>query len=152
MMVTQDVPIQPLPIDQFRSFKEPSLPNPDIVIMLPQLKAMRNVIERLKDLDTILTIEANMGGEMILKIQTDMVSIATFYKNLDHPQLDGRITNEGPEVISSAKVDIKKFWKALYSYQVDPTHVICCIVKGTALVLHALLDDLFITYYIPVVA
>jgi len=152
LMLTQEVPIQPLSADQMNAFIEPILPDPDIVIMMPPLKAMRNVIERMKDLDSTLTIQANMGGEMTLKVQTDMVSIATFYRNLEHPQLEGRTKSEGPDTMASAKVDVKKFWRALYSYQVAPTNVICCIVEKTALVLHALLDDLFITYYIPMLA
>jgi hypothetical protein len=49
------------------------------------------------------------------------------------------------------KVDIKKFARFLYSYQVGPTNVICCIVEGRAVVLHVLLDDLYLTYYIPVI-
>jgi len=152
MMLTQDVPIQPLSPDQMNTFIEPTLPDPDIVIMMPSLKAMRNIVERMKDLDSTLTLQANMGGEMTLKVQTDMVSIATFYRNLEHPQLEGRTRVDNTETKATVKVDVKKFWRALYSYQVQPTNVICCIVEDTALVLHALLDDLFITYYIPVLA
>jgi len=73
-------------------------------------------------------------------------------------------------------VDIKKFNRFLYSYQVSPTNVILCIIENTALVLHVLLEvraplhhlfctvppatqlneptplqDLYLTYYIPVV-
>lgn len=55
-----------------------------------------------------------------------------------------------PDQSASVKVDIKKFVKFLYSYQVSPQNVICCIVENQALVLHVLLDDLFLTYYIPV--
>jgi hypothetical protein len=38
------------------------------------------------------------------------------------------------------KVDIKKFNRFLYSYQVSPTNVILCIIENTALVLHVLLE------------
>jgi len=108
MMLTQDVPIQPLSTEQMKAFIEPTLPDPDIAIMMPTLKNMRHVIERMKDLDSMLTIQANMGGEMTLKVQTDMVSIATFYRNLEHPQLEGRTRNDSPDTMASAKVDVKK--------------------------------------------
>jgi hypothetical protein len=39
-------------------------------------------------------------------------------------------------------VDIKKFNRFLYSYQVSPTNVILCIIENTALVLHVLLEVL----------
>jgi len=148
MMLTQEIPIQFLYPEQMRALKEPTLPDPNIVIMMPNLQDMRNVIERMKDLDSSLTIQANMRGELTLKVLTDAVAIVTLYRNLVHPQVVGlEIT---PETIASAKVDIKKFWSALYSYHVAPLHAICCIVDGTKLVLHVLLDDLYITYYIPI--
>ena len=37
-------------------------------------------------------------------------------------------------------MDIKKFNRFLYSYQVSPTNVILCIIENTALVLHVLLE------------
>jgi len=151
VMLTQDVPIQPLSAEQMNTFLEPELPTPDIIIMMPALKAMKNVIKRMKNLNKTLIIRANMNGELTLKVQTELVSIATFYRNLEHPQIDGSTRNEGPDTIASVQVDVTKFWKALYSYQVSPSHVICCIIQDVALVLHALLDDFFITYYIPII-
>jgi len=151
MKLTQDVPILPMSPEQMSNFIEPELPNPDIIIMMPPLKAMKNVIKRMKDLHKTLMIRANMNGELTLKVQTELVSIATFYRHLEHPQIDGGTRNEGPDTIASVQVDVTKFWKALYSYQVSPSHVICCIIEEVALVLHALLDDFFITYYIPII-
>jgi len=150
-MVTQDVPIQPLSPEQMNTFIEPELPTPDIIIMMPKLKDMKNVIKRMKNLNKNLTIRANMNGELTLMVRTELVSITTFYRNLEHPQIEGGTRNEGPDTVAAVQVDVKKFWKALYSYQVSPTHVICCIIQDVALVLHALLDDFFITYYIPII-
>jgi len=150
VMLTQDVPIQPLSAEQMNTFLEPELPTPDIFIMMPALKNMKNVIKRMKNLNKTLIIRANMNGELTLKVETELVKITTFYRNLEHPQIDG-IRNEGPDTIASVQVDVTKFWKALYSYQVSPSSVICCIIQDVALVLHALLDDFFITYYIPII-
>jgi len=106
----------------------------------------------MKNLNKTLMIRANMNGELTLKVQTELVSIATFYRHLEHPQIDVGLRNEGSDTIASVQVDVTKFWKALYSYQVSPSHVICCIIQDVALVLHALLDDFFITYYIPIIS
>jgi hypothetical protein len=54
-----------------------------------------------------------------------------------------------PERRATVKVDIKKFHKFLYSSLVAPQSVVCCIGSKMNLVLHVLLNDLFITYYIP---
>jgi HUS1 checkpoint protein len=153
MSILQDVPVNVLSPAQIASFVEPLLPDPEVYIMMPPLKLLRNVVDRMKNIDDYLTVQANMAGEFTLKVETDMVSIATFYRNLDHPHIEGRDPPRvNPDQAAAVKVDIKKFSRFLYSSQVSPQNVICCIVKGQALVLHVLLDDLFITYYIPVLA
>lgn len=55
--------------------------------MMPPLKLLRNVIDRMKNIHDYFIITANMAGELTLKVETDMVSVATFYTNLDHPQI-----------------------------------------------------------------
>lgn len=58
--------------------------------MMPPLKLLRNVIDRMKNIHDYFIITANMAGELTLKVETDMVSVATFYTNLDHPQIGTR--------------------------------------------------------------
>jgi HUS1 checkpoint protein len=151
MTVNHDIPINLLGPLQVAAFVEPTLPDPEVYIMMPPLKLLRSVVDHMKNLDDYLTMQANMAGELTLKVETDMVSVATFYRNLEHPHIEGRSPpRHNPDQSASVKVDIKKFVKFLYSYQVSPQNVICCIVENQALVLHVLLDDLFLTYYIPV--
>jgi HUS1 checkpoint protein len=87
MSILQDVPVNMLSPSQVASFVEPLLPDPEVYIMMPPLKLLRNVVDRMKNIDDYLTIQANMAGEFTLKVETDMVSIATFYRNLDHPHI-----------------------------------------------------------------
>eukprot|EP01126_Amoeba_proteus_P041046 TRINITY_DN4404_c0_g1_i6.p1 TRINITY_DN4404_c0_g1~~TRINITY_DN4404_c0_g1_i6.p1 ORF type:complete len:155 (-),score=28.98 TRINITY_DN4404_c0_g1_i6:145-609(-) len=151
MIISQDIPIQIISPSQLAAFTEPALPEPEVCIMMPPLKGLKNVIERMKNVDDFLIIQANMAGELTFKVQTDLVSIATFYRKLNHPHIEGKDPPKvNPDKSATVKVDIKKFSRFMYSYQVHPHNVICCIVEETALVLHVLLDDLFITYYIPV--
>jgi len=153
MQVVQDIPIQLLSAAQLSALNEPTLPDPEVYIMMPPLKSLRNVVDRMKNIDQYLTIQANMAGELTLKVETEAVSIATFYRQLEHPHIEGKSPPRiDKEQTASVKVDIKKFSRFLYSYQVAPSNVICCIVASMAMVLHVLLDDLFITYYIPVLA
>eukprot|EP01127_Copromyxa_protea_P018921 TRINITY_DN6046_c0_g1_i2.p1 TRINITY_DN6046_c0_g1~~TRINITY_DN6046_c0_g1_i2.p1 ORF type:complete len:273 (-),score=30.40 TRINITY_DN6046_c0_g1_i2:23-841(-) len=153
MTITQEIPIQIISPAQLAAFTEPTLPDPEVYIMMPGLKSLRSVIERMKNIDDFLVIQANMAGELTFKVQTEVVSIATFYRKLDHPHIEGRDPPKAnPDQTARVKVDIKKFARFMYSYQVQPQNVICCIVEDTALVLHVLLDDLFITYYIPVLS
>jgi len=148
--IIQDVPIIPLSPPQLAQYTEPRLPDPEVHIIMPPLKLLRHVIEKMKNVCDYLSIYANMAGDLTLKVSTDMVTIATCYKGLDHPQMEGRSPpRRNPDQKAEVKVEIKKFARFLYSYQVQATNVICCIVEGRAVVLHVLLDDLYLTYYIP---
>ncbi len=55
--------------------------------MMPPLKLLRHVIDKMKNVSDYLSIFANMAGELMFKVETDMVTIATMYKNLEHPQI-----------------------------------------------------------------
>jgi len=151
MTIIQDVPIVLLSAQQLAQYTEPQLPDPEVHIMMPPLKLLRHVIDKMKNVSDFVSIEANMAGKMTFKVETEMVTIHTNYENLEHPQIEGRSPPRvNPDQKAEVKVDIKKFAKFLYSYQVGPTNVICCIVEGRAIVLHVLLDDLYLTYYVPV--
>mmetsp|Transcript_24142 Transcript_24142/g.33855 ORF Transcript_24142/g.33855 Transcript_24142/m.33855 type:complete len:277 (-) Transcript_24142:31-861(-) len=153
MTIVQDVPVVLLSQQQLAQYAEPQLPDPEVHILMPSLKLLRHVIEKMKNVCDHLTIFANMAGELKFKVETDMVTIQTSYSNLEHPQIEGKSPPRmNSEHKAEVKVDIKKFSKFLFSYQVTPLNVICCIVEGRAVVLHVLLDDLYITYYIPVLS
>jgi len=153
MTIIQDVPITLLSALHLAQYTEPHLPDPEVHIMMPPLRHLRNVIEKMKNVSEHLTIEANMAGQLTFRVDTELVNIITFYKNLEHPQIEGRSPpRQNPDVKAEVKVDIKKFHRFLFSYLVGPTNVICCIVETRAVVLHVLLEDIYLTYYIPVIS
>lgn len=66
--------------------------------MMPPLKLLRHVIDKMKNIADILCIEANMvicitflahvkNGELLFKVETETVTIQTKYSNLEHPQI-----------------------------------------------------------------
>jgi len=152
MTVKQDIPVKMLLANQMASKVEPNLPEPNVHILMPPLKILRNVIDRMKAITDYVHLSANMGGELTLRIQTEMVSIQTFFNHLEHPTVEGRSPPQhNPEQKASVKLDIKKFSRILFSDLIQPQNVICCIVETKAVIFHVLLDDLFMTFYIPVV-
>eukprot|EP01103_Thecamoeba_quadrilineata_P003734 TRINITY_DN13486_c0_g1_i1.p1 TRINITY_DN13486_c0_g1~~TRINITY_DN13486_c0_g1_i1.p1 ORF type:complete len:275 (-),score=36.09 TRINITY_DN13486_c0_g1_i1:6-830(-) len=151
MTIVQNVPITLLTAAQLAQLTEPHLTDPEVNILMPPLKLLKNAVERMKNISDCLIINANMAGQLTLRVETDLVSIATFFKNLQHPVLEGKSPpRPDPNQVAEVRVNIKKFSKFLYSHQVSPADVICCLVEGEALVTHVLLENLFITYYIPV--
>ena len=103
--VTQDVPVTVLTGSQIREITEPQVPAPDVraspfaylfirqkvdvrvqvQIFLPQLKQLASVVERMTRVSDRLLLAANMSGELTLKVDSDVVSIATFYTKLSTP-------------------------------------------------------------------
>uniref|UniRef100_A0A8C4T3B9 Uncharacterized protein n=1 Tax=Erpetoichthys calabaricus TaxID=27687 RepID=A0A8C4T3B9_ERPCA len=62
-----------------------------VSIYLPPLKTVKNVLDRMRNLCHGLlkfifkVLEANMNGEMNLKIDTDLVSVSTHFRDLGNP-------------------------------------------------------------------
>ncbi|XP_017289422.1 checkpoint protein HUS1 [Kryptolebias marmoratus] len=158
-VVTHDVPVDIIPKSLWHEFKEPSIPDFDVSIYLPPLKTLKNVVDRMKNLSNFLLIEANMNGEMKLKIQTDLVSVTTHFKDLGNPpwgedssQDGGPSHSRDPEDMAEARVDIRKLQQFLMGQQVNPSKAMCNLVHRNVVHLVVLHEDVSLQYFVPAVA
>ncbi|XP_057712046.1 checkpoint protein HUS1 isoform X2 [Corythoichthys intestinalis] len=153
-VVTHDVPVEVVPRRLWHEFQEPGVPDFDVSVYLPPLKIMKNVVDRMKNLSNFLVVEADASGQMTLKIETDLVSVTTYFKDLGNPQWDERDTRDGgdADVTAEARVDIRKLQQFLVGQQVNPSKAICNIVHQRVLHLILLHDDVSLQYFIPAVA
>ncbi len=88
--------------------QEPDVPAPEVKIRMPNLKGLRVVIDRMKQIDDSLSLSAtsagtpyffssphalcwahsirtecvDFAGDLCFQVQTDLATIKTFYKNL----------------------------------------------------------------------
>ncbi|KAJ5078454.1 checkpoint protein [Anaeramoeba ignava] len=149
MIVTHDVPVQVLTPQNLEQHPEPTLPEPEVKIMMPRLEVLQKVIEKMKNLSDFLIIEGDMGGNLKLKVETDVVTAETSFSNLDivhFQELESPQANEDIKAVS--KLDIKKFSRALLCSIIKPSDVACCFIRNSIVLLHVTLDELYITYYI----
>ncbi|XP_029935578.1 checkpoint protein HUS1 [Myripristis murdjan] len=158
-VVTHDVPVDVIPRRLWHEFKEPSMPDFDVSIYLPPLKTMKNVVDRMKNLSNFLVIEANLNGEMNLKIETDLVSVTTHFRDLGNPPWGGEGSQDGgrsqgrdPDSMAHARVDIRKLQQFLTGQQVNPSKAMCNIVHKRIVHLILLHEDASLQYFIPAVA
>ncbi|KAF7214242.1 transcript variant X2 [Nothobranchius furzeri] len=158
-VVTHDVPVEVVPRSLWHEFKEPSMPDFDVSIYLPPLKTMKNVVDRMKNLSNFLVMEANLSGEMNLKIETDLVSVTTHFKDLGNPSWGDAASQDGgasqsrdPEAMAEVRVDIRKLQQFLVGQQVNPSKAMCNIVHQSVVHLILLHDDVSLQYFIPAVA
>mmetsp|Transcript_11030 Transcript_11030/g.13623 ORF Transcript_11030/g.13623 Transcript_11030/m.13623 type:complete len:273 (-) Transcript_11030:22-840(-) len=148
--IVQEVPIQVISAAQLSNLKEPPLPNPEVYILMPQLKLVQRVVDRMKNVSATLKIEANMAGTLKLSVCNEATNISTLFHNLEHPQIEDTIPPRSADIQAEVSIDIKKFIGFLHTSLIRPANVILCICEERALVLHVLLDDLYMSYFLSV--
>uniref|UniRef100_A0A3B5L6B7 Checkpoint protein n=1 Tax=Xiphophorus couchianus TaxID=32473 RepID=A0A3B5L6B7_9TELE len=150
-VVTHDVPVDVIPRRLWQEFQEAGVPDFDVSVYLPPLKTMKSVVDRMKNLSNFLVMEANLNGDMNLKIQTDLVSVTTHFKDLGNPD-GGPSQSRDPEVMAEVTVDIRKLQQFLMGQQVNPSKALCNIVHQNVVHLVLLHEDVSLQYFIPAVA
>ncbi|KAK3106586.1 hypothetical protein FSP39_023108 [Pinctada imbricata] len=133
--VTHDIPVVVVPRRQWADFEEPELPQFDATIAMPQMKLLRNIVDKMKSLSNYMVLSANNSGEMKLMVETEMASVSTFFRDLPNPVRRERVPSSqssdlddnDPNRFSEARIDIRKFAQFLSGQQVNPSKVICII-------------------------
>ncbi|XP_043832541.1 checkpoint protein HUS1 isoform X2 [Dromiciops gliroides] len=125
-IVTHDIPVGVIPRKLWTDFREPTVPDFDI-------------------------IEANLKGEMNLKIETDLVCITTHFKDLGNPPWASEDASQDrdSESMAEARIDIKKLLQFLAGQQVNPTKALCNIVHNRIVHFILLHEDVSLQYFIP---
>ncbi|XP_066096346.1 checkpoint protein HUS1 isoform X2 [Saccopteryx bilineata] len=126
-MVTHDIPIKVIPRKLWKNLQEPTIPDSDVSIYLPLLKTMKSVVEKMKNISSHLIIQANLNGDLNLKIETELVCVTTHFKDLGNPPLASEDASQDrdPEQMAEVHVDIRKFLQLLAGQQVNPTRAVC---------------------------
>lgn len=107
---------------------------------------MRNIVERMRNMSTHLTLTADKSGTVILKIDADSATVSTHFQGMAVWQC----TQEQEDDKVSATMDIKKFLTFLAWDIVHPDGAKCNVLqdKMVNLFLHVA-DYLKINYFIP---
>jgi len=54
-------------------------------IYMPSLRVLRNIVDRMKNLSNFVRVSANNSGELKLCVETDLVTVSTYFHDLDRP-------------------------------------------------------------------
>lgn len=99
-IITQDVPVKVLAMQTVEGLHEPSTPEPDVHIYLPNLAQVKSISERFTKLATAtragssagagprLELSANMHGSFKIALRTDTLSISSVWTGLVNPELE----------------------------------------------------------------
>ncbi|XP_035584524.1 checkpoint protein HUS1-like [Zalophus californianus] len=147
-IVTYDIPVKVIPRKLWKDLQEPTVPVSDVSIYLPVLKTMKSIVEKMKNISNHLIIEANLSGELNLKIETEL---ATHFKDLGNPPSASEDASQDrdPEQMAEVHVDIQKLLQFLAGQQVNPTKAVCNIVSNKTVHFDLLHEDVSLQYFIP---
>ncbi|KAG8510579.1 LOW QUALITY PROTEIN: Checkpoint protein HUS1 [Galemys pyrenaicus] len=153
-IVTHDIPVKVIPRKLWKDLQEPTVPASEVSIYLPGLKMMKSVVEKMRNISSRLIIEANLNGELNLKIETELVCVSTHFKDLGNPPLasENASQDRNPEQMAEVHIDIKKLLQFLAGQQVNPTKAICNIVNNKIIHFDLLYEDVSLQYFIPAFA
>ncbi|XP_038427317.1 checkpoint protein HUS1 isoform X3 [Canis lupus familiaris] len=132
-VVTHDIPVKVIPRKLWKDLQEPTIPDSDVSIYLPALKTMKSIVEKMKNISNHLIMEANLSGELNLKIETELVCVTTHFKDLGNPPPASEDASQErpPEQMAEVHIDIRKLLQFLAGQQVNPTRAVCRHLKGS---------------------
>ncbi|XP_057587304.1 checkpoint protein HUS1 isoform X2 [Hippopotamus amphibius kiboko] len=147
-IVTHDIPVKVIPRKLWKDLQEPTVPDADVS------GAWRPVTHHILNDCKILNlqiIEANLNGELNLKIETELVCVTTHFKDLGNPPLasENASQDRNSEQMAEVRVDIRKLLQFLAGQQVNPTKATCNIVKNKIVHIDLLDEDVSLQYFIP---
>nr|XP_012216387.1 PREDICTED: checkpoint protein HUS1 isoform X2 [Linepithema humile] len=144
---THDVPVKLIPRKEWPEHKMPDISEFDISIEMPQLKRLRHIVDKIKNMSSQLIITANKRGELTLKIEMDSATVTTYFKNLQ--VLENR-QEEASDIC--ATVSIKKLAMFLNWDILLPDSVKCNILQEEMVKLTLDVGDYIkIHYFIPAI-
>ena len=99
-------------------------------IILPPLHKLRTIVDRLRPMSEILSIQASNNGRLHLSIHTDSVKLDTQWTNCTNPSAtnvidDDQETPDHPDKLFIVLVSIRSFLKFLNSHVVSTTTIAC---------------------------
>lgn len=149
------VPVRILRAEEWQHHLPPLVSTPDVQLEFQLDRPLRPVIERMKSISPYIYVEGSMQGQLVLRLDSDAVSIRTFYDKLI-PRTDEESSQAEP-ASCTLKIDSKKLlaalqWQSSMARGTVSSYIIC-LIENEMMVVHVCLapeDVGFFTYYVPV--
>ncbi|EGG13855.1 histone H1 [Cavenderia fasciculata] len=123
-VITQDLSVTVLNKTTLEELQEPMFSAP-VSIMLPPLKHLMGVMDRLKNISDDLVIEANNSGHLKFTVETHFGKVTTMYHTANPPTPNMEVNGK-----AIVKVDIRKFVKVIASHQLDADQAVMVLKEG----------------------
>jgi len=158
-VVTHDIPVSVLPRKVWSDYQEPALPSFDISVCLPEVKRLRHLLDRYRNLGAAVTVTASREplavagsglGRLAFRVTSDEGVFTTTYPDLQLPVYgSGGTPGDGDGAAASVRVDIRRLYQFLAGEQLQPKRAIANIVDQQALHMFFLHEELLVQYFLP---
>lgn len=152
--VAHDIPVRIVHKDDVAAHQPPDLPAPGVILELPKARIVKTVIDRLKSVGDrnkgearYVDVKLERSGRLSLKVVTDAAVIKTFFDDL---QLSDSTHPASQQESSLVRVDSRHLAQSLQCYTLAYDTISCCPIDDHALVIHALLAQGELSFYLPV--
>ncbi|XP_011156205.1 checkpoint protein HUS1 [Solenopsis invicta] len=144
-----DVPVKLIPRREWPEHKMPDVPRFDISVELPQLKYIRHILDRMKNMSNQLTVMANKCGTLIIKVEVDYATVSTHFKGLEvWENEEGQENDDISAIVSIKKLAMFLGWDILH-----PDSVKCHLLNEKMVKLTLDVGDhIKMHYFIPAIA
>ncbi|XP_028631510.1 checkpoint protein HUS1B [Grammomys surdaster] len=149
--MVHDLPVKVLPRRWWKEYIEPQVRGSDVSVYLPAMKTMKTMVERMANMGSHVLVEANLNGKMNLSVETDEVTIKSYFKNLGNPPNAVLCMShcKDSENMVQVRVDNRKLLQFFDGQQINPTMAVCNILRDTLLHLILVHEDISLQYFIP---
>ncbi|CAG9836753.1 unnamed protein product [Diabrotica balteata] len=134
--LVHDIPVEVISRKHWSDYEEPRFNDFHVSIQMPNLKALKNIVERMRNMSHSLIVSANKNGRLTFQIKTNVVNVAAHFTDLSVQSFAvGQIpatTDDDEEDLNliSSTIEIKKFLMFLTGLQISNCRTLCSIVHG----------------------
>ncbi|XP_060524868.1 checkpoint protein HUS1 isoform X2 [Cylas formicarius] len=128
-----DIPVEIISRKHWADYEEPNFSDFHVSIEMPNLKSIKNIVERMRNMSHSLIVNANRTGKLTLQIKTNIVDLSAHFPNLNVESFADHISNNLEEsgaqegsVVST--IDLKKFLMFLTGMQLTNCRATCSII------------------------
>ncbi|EFN77217.1 Checkpoint protein HUS1 [Harpegnathos saltator] len=147
-----DVPVRLIPRKEWPEHKMPIISNFNVSLEIPQIKYLRHIVERMKNMSPKLTVIANKHGTLMLRIEVDHATVTSHFRELQI-WMNRLEKQEDEDSDVSATVSIKKLAMFLSWDVLHPDSVKCYILHEKMIKLTMDIGDhVKMHYFEPAVA
>ncbi|XP_001950666.2 checkpoint protein HUS1 [Acyrthosiphon pisum] len=142
-LCTHDIPVSVILPKDWSAYKEPTIPAHNISVVMPSIRVVRHIVDKMKRIGPRLIVSLDSSGKMVLGVSNLSATVDTHFIGLEIVSVHNLTDKENKY---STVVDIKKFSQFLNCETLNLSKILCHVVEG--MLLHCSIEeDEYVLHY-----